>query len=311
MEVTPIKGRKVQKTRVERERELSSRKIEIFGEDLDFGSARQPIPTINGKEIKKEDVKPIKNNIALTALRNAEERMQKKESDEIKNLLKQENVASVIDDFKKLQTSFPDIVIPEYDLKKEGELERLKGLLEKNIKEKTNGTVIFYKQALILGMAAMEILAWYLGYNISGLLDLHIANLKLYDTVLYEINKQSGGKGFMERMDPTYKLFIYIIGSTLLFFVLKWKGFSEEGAIKASTMITGFSGDSSIAKELNDGGIMGSLVSLAPDLMKMFSPGKDDKELPKQNEVPQNNGEVKSAPQQKRGINIPKNIIKK
>lgn len=312
MEISPIRERKIKKTRSEREKEMSSKRREIFGEDVDFGSNRQPIPTINGHKVanikpimgKKEQPVIATKEMISTALKRAEERLERKESQEIKNLLKQEDVQSVINDFSKLKATFPNVIIPEYDPNKEGELERLKGLLEAAIRTNSNGTIIFYKQALLLGMAGMEILGWFLGYDVSGLLDVHLGNLKLYDSVFSEMAKKNGGKGFMETIDPTYKLLIYIVGSTLLFFVLKWKGFSSDGAVKACTTVTGLAGSASDIKDLNDGGMMGTVLSIAPDVLKMFSGSKSEPDK----------RDVAISPKSEPGVSRikkPKNIMKK
>lgn len=271
MDAKPISGRKSTQTLREKKQSIAKAKKQIFGDHVEFNMS-QPKVEMNGKSVKAEDIKAIKPKADIeNAFTKAAKLIDAKEDKELEQLVNHEDINAVIRDFEKFKKIHPNVQIPKYDPKSPGELERLKTLFKLAIKENTSGSVIFYKQALLISMVLIQIaVCKFTSIDIEGLFDMHLQNMRLYDKSFMEMTVQSGGKGFYESLSPGYQLAITVFSSTALFCLMKWAGSSKEHAIGATTSITGYMGSTEELPMKNDGGWGDMLMGLAPVATKMM-----------------------------------------
>ena len=270
MQAIPIVGRSTTGNSIERVKQMTRKRREIFGDNVEF-SDTQPKIVMNGKTVNPKDIKAIQPSKEIKdAFTKAATRVDKMEEKELNNLVRHEDIEAVIEDFRKYKKLKNTIQIPVYDATKEGELDRLKGLFKDVIKTNTNKSIIVYKQALLIGMVIVELVAKKWGYEVDGLFDIHLANIKLYDMSFVEMNIKAGGKSAFESMSPTTQLIISIISSTLLFCLMRWMGQTKEASILATTTITGMMGGEDLPNS-GENSTWDTIMGLAPVAMGFMS----------------------------------------
>ena len=339
-----IAGRQSPQNSADKRRTLSRKKKEIFGDTVEFPSS-QPKVVINGRTVDRKDIKALKPSLEMDevflkasrktdvsnkaskisvkkdasdldeAFMKAAKRLDLAEEKELEKLCVYEDCEAVIRDFKRFKAIHPRVEIPKYDAKKEGELDRLKVLFKLAIKQNTSGSVIVYKQWLLISMVVIEIVSTkWLGVDARGLFDMHLANMRLYDASFMEMCVKNGGKGFYENLSPGYQLMLAVFGSTILFMLMRWGGAGKETAINSTTSITGYMGTTEDVPK-GEGGVTDALLGFIPMGMKMMGMN-DDAPLQQEvqhvqvvgNKVPVV-GRAQSSPVKKR-VSLPVRVVK-